>query len=62
MDSYMASNGLSFMFTWIVVKNHFLEAGLTQTGKPWHSERSQPSIYSILSCVRTRVNIEDSLK
>ena len=30
MDSYMASNGLSFMFTWIVVKNHFLEAGLTQ--------------------------------
>ena len=27
-----------------------------KTGKPWHSERSQLLIYSILSCVRTHMN------
>ena len=30
MDSYMASNGSCFMVTWIILKNHFLEVGLTQ--------------------------------
>jgi hypothetical protein len=30
MDSYMASNGLSFMVTWTNWKNHLLEVGLTQ--------------------------------
>ena len=30
MDSYMASNGSCFMVTWIVIKNHLLEVGLTQ--------------------------------
>jgi hypothetical protein len=30
MDSYMASNGLCFMVTWTLFKNHFLEVGLTQ--------------------------------
>ena len=30
MDSYMALIGSSFMFTWAVFKNHFLEVGLTQ--------------------------------
>jgi hypothetical protein len=29
--------------------------------RPWHSERSQPLIYSISSCVRTRMN-RNSLK
>ena len=30
MDSYMASNGLCFMVTWIIFKNHFLDVDLTQ--------------------------------
>ena len=30
VDSYMASNGSCFMVTWIVLKNHVLEVGLTQ--------------------------------
>ena len=30
VDSYMASNGSCFMVTWIVLKNHLLEVGLTQ--------------------------------
>ena len=30
MDFYMASNVSCFMVTWIVLKNHFLEVGLTQ--------------------------------
>jgi hypothetical protein len=30
MDSYMAPNGLCFMVTWIILKNHLLEVGLTQ--------------------------------
>jgi hypothetical protein len=30
MDSYMASNGLCFMVTWIIFKNHLLEVGITQ--------------------------------
>ena len=34
IDSYMASNGPCFMVTWIVFENHFLEVGLTQTGRP----------------------------
>ena len=28
MDSYMASNGSSFMVTWIIFQNHLLEVGL----------------------------------
>ena len=32
-----------------------------KTGRTWHSERSQPLIYSILSCGRTHMNI-NSLK
>ena len=30
MDPYMASNGLCFMVTWTIFKNHLLEVGLTQ--------------------------------
>ena len=30
MDSYMALNGLCFMVTWTVFKNHLLEVGPTQ--------------------------------
>ena len=30
MDSYMASNGSCFMFTWTLFKNHLLKVGLTQ--------------------------------
>ena len=30
MDSYMASNGSSFMVTWTIFKNHLLEVGLTK--------------------------------
>ena len=29
-DSYMASNGLCFMVTWISFQNHLLKVGLTQ--------------------------------
>ena len=30
MGSYMASNGLCFMVTWIIFKNHLLDVGLIQ--------------------------------
>ena len=30
VDSYMASNGSCFMVTWIILKNHILDVGLTQ--------------------------------
>ena len=30
MDSYMASNGSCFLVTWITLRNHLLEVGLTQ--------------------------------
>jgi hypothetical protein len=30
MDPYMAPNGLCFMVTWIIFKNHLLEVGLPQ--------------------------------
>jgi len=33
MDSYMALNGLCFMVTWIISKNHLLDVGLTQNQK-----------------------------
>ena len=56
MDSYMASSGSCLMVTWTIFKDHRLKVGLTQTKRPWHSERSQPLIYSILSCVRTNMN------
>ena len=55
MDSYMASNGSCCMVTWATFKNHLLLGSRnTKTGRPWHSEPSQPLIYSILSCVRAR--------
>ena len=44
-----------FMVSWIIFKNHLLEVGLTQSWRHWHSECSQPFIYSILSCVRTHL-------
>ena len=56
MDSYMASNGSCFMVTWTIFKNHLLEVGLTKIGRPWHSEHSKPLLYSIVSCMRTRMN------
>ena len=63
MDSYMASNGSYFMLTWTILKNHLSKACLTlkpqDHGTP-HAH-SQPSIYSILSWVRTRLKI-NSLK
>ena len=30
MDSYMVSNGLCFIVTWTISKNHLLEVGVTQ--------------------------------
>ena len=30
MVSYMALNGSCFMVTWTIIRNHFLEVGLTQ--------------------------------
>ena len=62
MDSYMVSNGLCFIFTWTIFKNHFLEVGLTQN----HRETMTPNAHNcwfiiFLSSVRTRVN-RQSLK
>ena len=57
VDSYMASNRSCFMVTWNIFKNHILEVDLTHNqGGPWHSERSQPFICSIVSYVRTCMN------
>ena len=62
MDSCMASNGSYFMVTWTIFKIHLLEVGLTQNGETiWHSECSEPLIYSILLCARTCMN-RNSLK
>ena len=39
MDSYMVSNGLCFIITWIVFKNHLWEVGLPpKTGRSWHTK------------------------
>ena len=48
INSYMSSNGSCFMVTWTIFKNHLLEVGVHKTERPWHSERSQPLVYSIL--------------
>ena len=61
MDSYMALNGSCFMVTWIIFNNHLLEVDLTQNQETMHFERLQSLVYSILSCVRTRMN-RNSLK
>jgi hypothetical protein len=61
LGSYMASNGSHFMVTWIIFKYHLLEVSLTQNRETWHSKRSSPLIYFILSCMRTRMN-RNSLK
>ena len=57
MDPYMASNGSCFMVTWTFFQNPLL-GGRPDTKPRDHDspERSQPIIYSILSCVRVRVN------
>ena len=52
MDSYMALNRSCYMVNWNVFKKHLLEIILTQNWRCWHSERSQPLIYSISSCAR----------
>ena len=36
LDSYMASNGSCIKVTWTFPKNHLLEVGLTQHGRPRH--------------------------
>ena len=46
IDSYMASNGWSFLSTWTIVDNRLLET--KKLGRPWHSECPQPLIYSIM--------------
>jgi hypothetical protein len=38
VDSYVASNGSSFMVTWIILKNHLLEVvDLTRIGMDTHT-------------------------
>ena len=58
MDSYMAPNGSCFMATLIVFKNHPL--GGTPNTKPLGAHGTPNThnslTYSILSCVRTRMN------
>ena len=56
IPTYMASNGPCYMVTWIIFKNDLSEVDLHKTGRPWHFERSRPLVYSISSCVRTRMN------
>ena len=46
IDSYMASNGWSFLSTWTIADNRLLET--KKPGRPWHSECPQPLIYSIM--------------
>ena len=48
---------MCFMVTGTIFKNHHSEVGLThKTKRPWHSENSQPLVYSILSCIRNCKN------
>ena len=42
-------------------QNYLLEVGLTQNWETMHCKRSQILVYYVLSCVRTRINI-NSLK
>ena len=51
-----------FMVTRAIFQRPSLGGGPQhETGRPWHTERSQPLVYFTLSCVRTRMN-KDSLK
>ena len=52
MDSYIASNGSCFMFTWTIFQNHLLEVDLTQNQETMALCRSQPLLYSVMSCTR----------
>ena len=60
-DSYMASHGACFMATWTIFKNHLFEVGLTQTRETMALQTLTTVDYSILSCVRNRMN-KNSLK
>ena len=47
------------MVTWTIFKKTSLGGKPNTkpcTGRPWHSERLQPLVHSIVSCVRTRMN------
>jgi hypothetical protein len=59
MDFYMASNG--FMVTWIIFKNHLLEAGPTQNWETMALRMLTTVDLFILLCVRIRMN-RNSLK
>ena len=50
MDSYVASNGLCFMVTSTLFKNHRLGGRPnTKPGDHGHSKHSQPLVYSIFN-------------
>ena len=61
IDSYMALNGSCFMVTLNILKNNLFGGRPNRIPGPWHSECSQPLVYFILPCVRTRMN-KNSLK
>ena len=54
LDHVSWSLGSCFMLTWTIFKNRLLEVGPTQ--KMETMALRTPLIYSILSCVRTRMN------
>jgi hypothetical protein len=61
VDSYMASIGHVSWSLGLFSKTTSWRLAQHKTKRPWHSERSQPLVYSILSCARTCVN-RNSLK
>jgi hypothetical protein len=62
MDSYMESYMAScFMVTWTTFNYHLLDVGLTENWETIALWTLGPLVYSILLCVRTRMN-RNSLK
>jgi hypothetical protein len=58
MDSYIASNGSCFMVTWIILKNQFLEVGLTQNRETMALENAHNRWFILFYHVRGLVWIE----
>ena len=56
MDSYMAPIGACFMVTLTILKNYFLEVGLTQNRDTMAFQTLTTIGLFYLSCVRTNMN------
>ena len=57
MASYIACNGLCFMVTWIIFKNHLLEASLTKNQETMALQTlTTIGLFYVTMCENPRMN------